>query len=359
MSVEIKGASARALTAGILLMSRARSFGLRVEVSVVGEPDDIAHVEGPALVYSPVLASCGVGRAPGDPALVIVPGPAEEPLAVCLAPNGLGPWFLVDRAGRGVHPATRGLLALCQSRDEAARGAALMVRRVLTRIGVTSEPAVLDLLFGAPAPPLQRLAMALRAGRAMTGGHAPPITAALAQVHAGQGELQPFALPTPCTPSELAEAREDGRLTPLLNALKPVARASLTEWLELVDGLDEPGRAAVEPLMCSLAELLVHVATLGPNGMLPALEPAMEAVSAGLVTAIGATRGPKDATHSLLELYRYLGGRFVESSRYPVVLEGPPPPDARIERWAWLSEAAREAAAHADALWRRVMDPVQ
>ena len=127
----------------------------------------------------------------------------------------------------------------------------------------------------------------------------------------------------------------------------------------MVDSLDDEGRAAADPLLCSLAELLVHVATLGPNGMLPALDPAMEAVSVGLVSALGATKGASDATRSLLDLYRYLGGRFVESSRYPVVLEGPPPPDDRLERWAWLSVAAREAAEHADALWRRVMDPVQ
>lgn len=355
MSVEIKGASARALTAGILLMSRARSFGLRVDVSVVGEPDDIAHVHGPALVYSPVLASCGIGRGPGDPALVTVPGPAEEPLAVCLSVNGLGPWFFVDRAGKGVHPATVALLQLCRSADPAARNAALMLRRALAAAGITSEPAILDLLFGAPVPPLQRIAVALRAGRAMQGGQAPPITRALATDLPDSSEL----LPTPCSAAALAEARLAGRLDPLLAALHPGARAAVLEWLTALDGLDPAGRDAADPLLASLAELMMHVITLGPKGMLPVLDPAMEAVAVGLGSAVGATKGPSDAAHSLLELYRYLGGRFVASSRYPVLLEGPPPPSERLDRWVWLSEAAREAAERADALWRRVMDPVQ
>ena len=169
MSVELKGASARAFIAGILLLSRGRSFGLRLEVAVVGAADDIATVEGPALLYSPVLATCGVGREKGDGPLVVVPGPAADPLAVCLSPDGVGPWFWVDRAGVGQHPATQAFVRLCRDPRPQARNAAIAMRSALGALGLTTEPAVLDLLFGAPVSPLYRLALALRAGRAMSG----------------------------------------------------------------------------------------------------------------------------------------------------------------------------------------------
>ena len=74
MTVSLKGNSPAALTAGILLLSRARSFGQRLDVAILGDPHDITPVVGPALVHSPVLASCGVGRELGAGALVIVPG---------------------------------------------------------------------------------------------------------------------------------------------------------------------------------------------------------------------------------------------------------------------------------------------
>ena len=88
MSVALSGSSPNTLTAAILLMSRARSFGRRLQVEIVGDPDEITRVEGPALVHSPVLASCGVGRRLGSGATVIVPGLPDAPLATCFTEGG-------------------------------------------------------------------------------------------------------------------------------------------------------------------------------------------------------------------------------------------------------------------------------
>ena len=118
MSVELSGNSPAALTAGILLLSRARQFGQRLSVSVMGDPDQITPVEGPALVHSAVLASCGVGSRPGGGAVVVVPGPSEASLAVCLDDFGAGV-VLVDRSGQR-HPATRALVRLCRVRTRRA-----------------------------------------------------------------------------------------------------------------------------------------------------------------------------------------------------------------------------------------------
>lgn len=354
MSVELKGASARALTAGILLLSRARSFGLRLDVSVVGDPTDIASVKGPALLYSPVLSSCGVGRGQAEGQVVIVPGPAIEPLAVCLTQDGLGPWFLVDRAGRGAHPATAAFVALCRDPRPAARHAAVTLQRALSALGASDEPAVLDLLFGAPAPPLTRLTLALRAGRAMSGRQGPGVTRFLVSE---SPDVDP--LPTPVDEAALAEARANGALDRMIDHLAPLPRQAAREWLEEIDQLnaEDGGRSA--PLAAALAELLGHLVTLPAHCMLPPLDPPLEAVATNLGRALGATRGNDDASRCLNEVFRVLGGRFQPEARYPVELEGPPPPADRLERWAWFCQAAREAADRADTLWRRVMDPVQ
>lgn len=354
MSVELKGASARALTAGILLLSRARSFGLRLDVSIVGDPEDIALVRGPALLYSPVLSSCGVGRGNADSPVVIVPGPAEQPLAVCLSLDGLGPWFLVDRCGQGVHPATRAFVHLSRDPRPQARHAALTLRRALSSLGASDEPAVLDLLFGAPAPPLTRLTLALRAGRAMRGGQGVPVTRFLAS---DSPDMDPLA--SPVTAEVLDEARQSGRLQAMIDLLTPPVRVGAREWLEEIEALSAEDGGQSEALQEALAEILSHLVTLPAHCMLPPLETPMEAVSSCLGKALGCTRGTDDASRSLSELFRLLGGRYVSEARYPVLLGETPPPADRLERWAWFCEAAREAADRADTLWRRVMDPVQ
>jgi len=109
LTVSLQGNSPSALTAGILLLSKARSFGYgqRFTVEVVGDPHDIVCMSGPALIHSPVLASCGIGRSLGAGALVIVAGPAASPLAVSTASDGLDDWYFVDRTGKGHHPLTQ------------------------------------------------------------------------------------------------------------------------------------------------------------------------------------------------------------------------------------------------------------
>ena len=121
MNVSLKGSSPATMVAGILLLSRARSFGQRVRVEIVGDPGDIGVVEGPAILHSAPLASCGVGRDYGSGALVVVPGPATAPLAVSLTADGRSEWFQVDRAGEGVHPATRAFVRYRKDQRPAAR----------------------------------------------------------------------------------------------------------------------------------------------------------------------------------------------------------------------------------------------
>ena len=359
MAVALQGPSPAALTAGILLLSRSRSLGLPLEVKIVGDPSDVAAMTGPTMLYSPVLASCGVTRDRGAGPLVVVPGPSTEPLAVTLTADGTDGWFTLDRAGTGVHPSTAAFVHLCRDRRAAARHLALQLRRAVASLGCTPEPALFDLLFGAPVAPLERLAVALRAGRVLAGGSGSPITRFLET----SIDALPDPLPEPCTPASLADAAKDGRLDALLARLAPPStRVGVEDWVGEVQRLasedgGEPGPYGA--LVCSLADVAGPLLSLPPRGMLPPLSPAADSVAVGLGAGLGATAGTTDASRGLVETFRFLGGRFVEEARYAVVLDGTPPPADRLERWAWFCRSARRAADTADVLWRRVIDLVQ
>lgn len=351
MAVALRGPSAMALTAGILLLSRSRSFGQPLQVTIVGDPDTISPVLGPALVHAPVLASCGVGRELGSGALVIVPGRATEPLAVSISEDGTGDWFHVDRAGGGVHPASQAFVALCRSRDPRLRQLARDLRDALAALGCPPEPALIDLLCDAPAPPLIRLTLALRAGQAMTGG---PRTAVTSFLDASARSL-PDPLEGPVDAQGLARARADGSLAALVDRASLRVRDRLADWLEAMSLADPQGEYC--PLVCGLVEVLGHVAALPPQTMLPPLPPAADGVAVGLGAALGAGSGEADANHALTAMFRFLGGRFEAEARYPVELAFPPPPEERLLRWQWFCRATRKAADTADALWRRIVDP--
>lgn len=351
MSVALKGPSAMALTAGILLLSRSRSFGQPLPVSVVGDPATITPVFGPALVHAPVLASCGVGRELGAGALVIVPGPATAPLAVSLAEDGVSDWFFVDRAGGGMHPASRAFVALCRSPDPQHRVLARTLRDALAALGCPAEPALFDLLCGAPAPPLVRLSLTLRAGQAMATSKRVPITRFL---DGSLGTL-PDPLEGPLDAAALAQARGDGRLQVLVDRAALRVRDRFADWLSGMEEQDPGGEYT--PLVCGIIDVLGHVAALPPQTMLPPLPPAADAVAVSLGAALGAGVGEADANRSLTSMYRFLGGSFDLDSRYPVDLAFPPPPDDTLARWEWFCRATRKAADTADTLWRRIIDP--
>lgn len=352
MTVDLKGPSAMALTAGILLLSRSRSFGQPIGVNVLGDSTDLALVKGPALVHSWVLASCGIGRDLGAGALVIVPGPAAAPLAVSISEDGVGDWFFVDRAGGGVHPATQAFVALCREADPRLRQLATDLRDAFAAMSCPVEPALLDMLFGAPAPPLQRLSLALRAGQAMS---ARPRVALTRFFDPGSTRL-PDPLEGRIDRAALQRARAEGRLDSWLDRLSPRPRDRVADWFDRFQEADPEGR--YEALVLGLVELFGHAASLPPQTMLPPLPAAADAVAVHLGSALSACKGESDANAELSTMFRFLGGRFVDDARYPVELAFPPPPPAgELARWQWFCRATREAADTADTLWRRIVDP--
>jgi hypothetical protein len=349
MDVALKGSSPGAVTAGILLLTRARQLGLPLTVSVVGDPTDVIAIPGPAVCYAPVLASCEVGRDHGYGATVVIPGPPGKPVLVTVKPHGEGGWFLVDRTGKGAHPATIAANALTKDERAPARELGRMIRGVQSALGMGTDPAVLDVLFGADVPTLTRLAVALRAGRAMSGGRGEPITRFLVGSNVDQDPLPvspPDDVRAATTPEALAWI-----LAGLSNAVHDPAEEALATAHELVE--QTPGIAT---LVFHVAEIASHLVQLPEHCILPPLGAAEDSVAVGLKAALRA-EGDGDANRELQQTYRFLGGRYVDHADHAYQVTDTPPPEGLIARWSWFGSEVRKGRKQADALWPEIVDP--
>ncbi len=353
MEVALQGSSPAATTAGIMLLTRARQLGYRLDVAVVGDPARIERVPGPAVVYAPVLASCGVGRDHGQGATVVVPGPPGQPILATVQPHGVGGWFLVDRSGEGSHPATQALLRLTRDSRAEARDLAKTMRRAIDVLGMSNDPAVLDILFGAPVPPLLRLAVALRAGRALSGGRGQPITRYLA------GDV-PVADPLPDdTPDEVVLAHlRDGELQWVFDRLSTALQDAAEAWCQTALRLAEGDGGRDLALLRALVDLASHLAQLPRHSILPPLGAAEDSVAVGLRAALTA-EGDGDANLQLGQVFRFLGGRYVDHAEHVLAVSATEPPAELVERWQWFCAEVRIGRKQSDALWPEIIDPPQ
>jgi len=353
MDIALRGSSPGATTAAILLMTRARQLGLRLRVDIVGNPDDITPVPGPAIVHAPVLASCGVGRKDGMGATVVVSGPPADSLLLSVQDHGTDGWFEVDRGQDGVHPATRAYVRLTRDARVDARHLAKELRRALSGAGMSTEPAVLDLLFGAPVPPLTRVAFALRAGRAMTGQRGMPITRVLAAHDFDRDPLGPDF-----DAEEFRELVDDGGLDWIVERLSLTVRDRVEEWLAQAARVtaEDGGRDLV--LLHALAELASHLVQLPSQSILPPLDAALDGVA--LCAGRGLTSdGDGNANFQLGQVFRFLGGRYVKSASHVYDVDVHPAPDDRMGRWRWFCKAALIGQRRADELWTMLWDQPQ
>jgi hypothetical protein len=351
MDVALRGNSPSTVTAGIMLLTRARQMGFPLQVRVVGHQHEIQRVPGPAVLYAPVLASCGVGREAGSGATVVLPGPPGAPVQVSLAPHGVGDWFLVDRTGNGSHPATQAYVRLSRDPRLGARRQSRELRRLMEALGMATEPALLDVLFAAPAPPLLRLAVALRAGRSLSGGRGESLTRYLA------GDVSEAREPVPAswTPAELRAAWSNGDLRWIFDRLSTAVRDRVEDWLDDAFTLaaEDDDRDLV--LIHALVEIVSHVAQLPVHSILPPLGAAEDSVAVGLSAALRA-EGDGDANEQLVRMFRFLGGRFEGDGADALLVSDVPPPrveggDATTAVLQWFCQEVRVGRKRADALW--------
>lgn len=353
MQVALRGSSASTVTVGILLLTHARRLGERITVSIVGDGSDAAEVRGPALVYSAVLSGCGVGRVAKSNALVCLGGRATEPLVVSLVEGGITDWFELDRSGAGLHPSSQAVVRLCRHPNADGKNLGRVLRGALAALGCPAEPALLDLLFGAPLNPLERLALALRAGRTMTGSTGDSFNRF---VQSGVDNL-PDPLPTPLSEEAFQFAIESGHIQRLLSRIQPGIRDSVEDWLFGIQCLDE--QDDMNGLLRSVAELGSFLVSLPMAGMLPSPSAGAASIANHLGRAIGAVDEQNCAMQSLIGTFEFLGGNFVDHSPFAVEISGAPPPEGRMNRWQWLCQSAVLAREESERLWERLVDPVQ
>jgi len=356
MEVALRGSSPGATTAGIMLLTRARQLGLPLFVSVVGDADDIVAVPGPAVLYAPVLASCGVGREHGAGALVVVPGPPGRPLLMTATPHGVDGWFEVSRTGEGCHPATQAYVRLCNDPRVPARKVGKAVRRVMSELGMSTEPAVLDVLFGAQVPPLTRLSLALRAGRSLSGGRGEPIT----RFMRGAAALDKDPLSPELDGEDFRRRARDGQFQWIVDGLSPALRDEAEEWAETALKLSFEDDARDLELLYRVAEMASHLVQLPSHSILPPLGAAEDSVATGIRAGLNA-EGEGDANRQLVQMFTFLGGRYVREAPHPydVIHDPPPPLEDTVGRWRWFCAQVRQGRKDADALWPQIIDPPQ
>jgi len=352
MDITLKGNAPAAMTAAILLITRARQLGFSQRVSVVGDAETMATVQGPALVYAPVLASCGVGREYGVGGTVLVPGPLAEPLLVSTQDGGLDGWFSVDRSGDGMHEATQAFTRLSNDPRVSARRLAKDIRRLAKILGTHASPGLLDVLFSAPVDPLTRLSLVLRAGRAHSKGGDLAVTRLLSPGQANTQEPIPPGYDRPF----LEDLMRYGSIEWILDSLTDSARPYAEGWIDLLRTMarDDEGRDLA--LLYGLLELISHLAQLPPNSILPPLDAAMDGVAHSLTRALTVDQ-PQDANAKLREVFQFLGGRFVPEARYAFSVYSDPAPEGRAECWAWFCRSVARGHDHATALWPEMVDP--
>lgn len=357
MDVTLRGSSPSTMTAGIMLLTRARQLGYPLTVSVIGDPSDLRSVHGPAVLYAPVLASCGVGREFGSGATVVIPGPPGTPLRTTIAPHGISGWFQVDRTGEGAHPATQAFVRLSRDPRVAARRLGKELRRTMTSLGLATDPVVGDVLFGAVAPPLLRLAIALRCGRAMSGGRGDAITRFLS----GGFELAGDPLSDEMSTAEIVEQIRSGELNWVLDRLSTAVRDRVEEWVTTALAVADEDEGRDLDLLAHLAIIVTHLAQLPVHAILPPLGAAEDSVAVALRDAIRAD-GVGDANQQLLQMFSFLGGRFVKDEPHSLeVHDAPPPqdPDDVVAQLEWFGQEVRIGRKRADALWEDIFNPAQ
>jgi hypothetical protein len=353
MEAVLKGSSPGATTAAILLLSRARQLGYPLKVNIAGDPDDITPVHGPAVVYAPVLASCGVGRTFGHGGTVVIPGLDDAPTLVSLQAGGLDSWFEVHRNGPGHHPASQAFYRMSRDPRVEVKKLAKLARQTFEVLGISPHTGLLDFLFQAPVPTLTRIALTLRAGRSVNTGISQPVTQFLSGRNVGLIEPLPAEFTGQEQVRDVLDQAIEGTM---LRGLTDSAARATQSWCRLAQKVAQEDDFRDGAFIYAMAELLSHLEQLPAQSILPPLDAALDGVALCLPKALHAV-GNEDANQSLREMFMFLGGRYVKPGPHMFSVYAVEAPTDSLKRWQWFCEAATEGRKRADELWPLITDP--
>src|SRR5690606_31383090 len=141
----------------------------------------------------------------------------------------------------------------------------------------------------------------------------------------------------------------------IADALSPVLRDAAEEWAATALALAREDGGRDLDLLYRVTELASHLVQLPAHSILPPLGAAEDSVATGIRAALNA-EGEGDANRQLVQMFTFLGGRYVTEAdfAYDVISDAPPPPDDVVGRWQWFCAQVRQGRKDADALWPQI-----
>jgi hypothetical protein len=144
----------------------------------------------------------------------------------------------------------------------------------------------------------------------------------------------------------------------ILDRFSTAIRDRLEEYIEKSRTLaqDDNGRDLV--LLYHLGLVASHLVQLPSHSILPPLGAAEDSVAVALKSALHA-EGDGDANIELRQMFRFLGGNFVDEARHTYEVVSGAPPDTHVGRWEWFCSQVRQGRKRSEELWPIIIDPPQ
>jgi len=312
VSVYFEGSWLASVTAAVLLLTKARRFGIHLSVSVVQQQRPYIQVP-PALFYSPLLVGLGLPQSPLDPSMVMLPGASEHPGLIQLNEK----WYTIDRSGKGEREETKALLSILQSDEIEDWALQQKFFSGCRQLGIVLEPALIDLFFSIPDID-DRLDVLLRIGRATKGVLGISLAELLGTVEERQELLKTTLAPW-------------------------IVRCENDRLLEQITQIEED-------LILFDVQRLTSVAT-----------PSMLGIQKSFVDFLGAIAVPVDPLQFIEKQYRFLGGKFVSVAPKGKRFEFPQSeiPEDDVDILEWILEETQKGADSVEMIWRSLSEQEQ
>jgi hypothetical protein len=171
-------------------------------------------------------------------------------------------------------------------------------------------------------------------------------------------ELNDDPFPDSYDPAFLDHVLRHGGFNWILDRFSTSVRDRLEEFIESARTLakDDHGRDLV--LLYHLGLVASHLVQLPAHSILPPLGAAEDSVAVGLKSALHA-EGDGDANIELRQMFRFLGGKFVDQAEHSYEVVSGAPPDSHVERWEWFCSQVRQGRKRSEELWPIIIDPPQ
>ena len=307
LAIYFQGSWPACVSAGVLLYTKARRFGMSLAIHVVDE-----HVEEqvlpPSMFHSPLLVALGLPHSQYDSSTVIIPGESDAPGLMKLENQ----WYSIDRSGNGFCAETIALLQILHSQ----RAEDIRLRQSLLgffqQLGIRPEPGLFDLFFSMSSLE-DKIAVLLKLGVGQTGGMS---------------------------------------VYELFHTVQQSYDSSVLElWKQ------RTANSILHEVLCSLEIAwkdlnLSNISVYASNEMM--------GIQRGFVEFLGAAGVQKHPLAHMREQYTFLGGKFVSTMGKGLCYrfaETKQPTQNNF--WNWLIEQAQIGADSVEPIWKRYTEPEQ